>query len=192
MEKSKKNDKRNRIIIVGVIIIVFVILILFLLYYFHKNGILGNSGMDNKVRLKGVSMLSDPLVINPHNLGESCTADAKMCVRDLAIKSEITDQENGLSRGIITYTISSDRDSTYDKPIRVTIGNYKLAFYCGAIAPYGDCTGTFGFENFKFDYSHLDSYSIDYGGVGDDQTFYDNISAAGEYDDLIIDYPPGE
>ena len=191
MEK-KLNEKQNRIIIVGVIVIVFVVLILFLFYDLHKNGVLGNSGVDREVKLKGVSMLDEPVIIDPHTLGESCTSDAKICVRDLAIKYEMTDEANNLSRGIITYTINSDLSNTFDKPIRITLGGYKLAFYCGSISAYGYCSGTFGFENFNFDYTSLDTYVVEYTGTGDNQTLYDNIVADGAYDDLIVDYPPGE
>ena len=194
MEK-KINEKQNRIIIVGVIVIVFVVLILFLFYYFHSKGMLGNSGVDKTVQLKGLSKLDGVAERQTHIIGDRrCTSDTKICIHDITITYEKTGTEDGhdVYKGLITYTIENDSASTYSKPIRVYLGDYKLAFYHDPIAAYGHGTGMFGFENFVFDFSTLDNYSIDYGGEGDSQALYDNISAAGAYDDLIIDYPPGE
>ena len=41
-------------------------------------------------------------------------------------------------------------------------------------------------------FSQIYTYVVEYTGTGDNQTLYDNIVADGAYDDLIVDYPPGE
>lgn len=194
MEK-KLNEKQNRIIIVGVIVIVFVVLILFLFYYLHNKGILGNSGVDKNVQLKGLSKLDGVAERQTHIIGDrKCISNNSICLHDITIVYEKMGTDNGhdIYRGLITYTIENESDSSYNKPVRVYLGDYKLAFYYGPLAAHSHGIGTFGFENFTFDFDNLGDYSIAEGGVGDNQSMYDNIVADGAYDDLIVDYLPGE
>ena len=195
--KQKLNEKHKRVIIVGVVVIIFVALIMFLFCFLHSKGIIGNSEVDKKVQLKGISIIDD--VANRSSYVHSdriCTPDAELCVQDLLITYEITNEDKGLSRGIMTYKIYNSSNSTYNKPLRVKLGDYKLAFYCGSLGANGSCEGkacgcegTFGFENFRIDYTHLDGYTVNYGGEGDDQTIYDKFKDDQDaLDSLIVDY----
>lgn len=196
MEK-KLNEKQNRIIIVGVIVIAFVVLIMLLFYFLHNKGIIGNSEVDKKVQLKGISKIDGVAERDTHVISDRrCTNDGKLCMQNIAITYEITNEESGKSRGVITYTIVNSSESTYNKPLRIQLGNYKLVFYCGSLGPTGSCDGkacscqgNFGFENFIFNYPEITDYTVNYSGEGDDQTIYDNFKDDQDaLDSLIVDY----